>query len=493
MKKILIQTIFLSFCLLSGVTYGQSGTLYLASAMGVDNIVRYDPTTGKHVIYSTVTGSENHFSLTDMNILIDVKVADNLKVRDFEIIDGLVFFCGESSGGSGFLGWFDINDLFYAGGTAQIDQTLSALGLLTLDNIEVYHDTTGAIRIAGYGVYSYYALNVTLYRAFEAVGTPVAGMQYRTMDLWCAGPFADIADLTVTDNFVVYLSRERNQLCVPNLGIGISLHPLPKYDMFGTLPYYYHSFQFTSISPLFSYGYVVPINDDPYHEVMPKIVHSTGDEVAVCTYRKDLDESGLIPPLPPCVSAYTPPINAYITLYEFDLTALVPSINNVVPMTSRAIAQLNNDIVISLDGLVYESQTHRYIILHRHETSVGVDEHAVTTANYLSGVPTFFESSYQTTFNTSSMWMPTNICVDGYLNYTVVGYDMVSMEYIFWRNSAATVAGNCDRMVQYPVVSLPLEDEKCYACNVKPTTWTPLLFYGLGNERAEYPCIKICD
>lgn len=34
MKKILIQTIFLSFCLLSGVTYGQSGTLYLASAMG---------------------------------------------------------------------------------------------------------------------------------------------------------------------------------------------------------------------------------------------------------------------------------------------------------------------------------------------------------------------------------------------------------------------------------------------------------------------------
>ena len=47
-----------------------------------------------------------------MNILIDVKVADNLMVRDFEIIDGLVFFCGESSGGSGFLGWFDINDLF---------------------------------------------------------------------------------------------------------------------------------------------------------------------------------------------------------------------------------------------------------------------------------------------------------------------------------------------------------------------------------------------
>ncbi len=301
-----------------------------------------------------------------MNILIDVKVSDNLKVRDFEIIDGLVFLCGESSGGSGFLGWFDINDLFYAGGTAQIDQTLSALGLLTLDNIEVYHDTTGAIRIAGYGVYSYYALNVTLYRAFEAVGTPVAGMQYRTMDLWCAGPFADIADLTVTDNFVVYLSRER-------------------------------------------------------------------------------------------------------------------------------IARLNNDIVISIDGLEYESQTHRYIILHRHETSAGVDEHAITTANYLSGVPTFFESSYQTTFNTSSMWMPTNICVDGYLNYTVVGYDMVSMEYIFWRNSAATVAGNCDRMVQYPVVPLPLEDEKCYACNVKPTTWTPLLFYGLGNERAEYPCIKICD
>ncbi len=502
MKNILKQTLFFSLCLLGGVTYGQSGTLYLASAIGVDNIIRYEPMSGKHVIYSTVAGNENHFLLTDMALLLDVKVADNLKVRDFEIIDGLVFFCGESSGGSGFLGWFDINDLFYAGGMAQIDKTLSALGLLTLDNIEVYHDTTGAIRIAGYGVYSYYALNVRLYRAFEAVGTPATGMQYRTLDLRSAGMFGDVSDVVVTDNFVVYLSSDRKQACSPYVGIGITFQPFPKYDMFGIPPFYYHGFQLTAMvhkSDIYGHSiYVVPINNDPYNDnlndrVYPKMVHSVGDEIAVCTYRKDLDANSWTPPYPtdPCGYALTDMVS-YITNYVFDLSALVPSTNNYIQMTSRNMAQLYNGDLVSIDGFEYEPQTHRYIVLHRHESSMGVFEHAVTTFNL--GPPVYVESSYQTVFNTSSMWIPTSMCLDGYMYYTVMGHNVASSEYMFWRNSVGSPNGGCDRIVPCPVSTRPLEPEKHFENKALPTAWTPILFM-LTNVREEqvFPCVIICN
>lgn len=488
MKKIITQTIFMCFGLICCMSYGQTGTLYKAPIGGTGNIVRYDAATGNHIAYSMSALGDNVFSLTDMNILIGVKVWNGLKVTDFEIIDGMVFFCGDNGAGSGFLGWFGINDLFYNGGAAYIDQTLVTLGLLTLDNIEVYHDTTGAIRIAGYGLHRTISTNHHLYRALEAVGTPATGMQYRTMDLWGPGPYADIADVSVTDHFVVYLSREMCQTCISHTGIGITLHPFPKYDMFGTAPFYYHCFQLTYISPLY-YGSIVLINDDPSHEVMPKMVHSTGDKVAVCTYRRDLDDNNPIVPFPNIV---LPPINTYIALYEFDLTTLIPSTNNAVPMTSRAMAQLYHGNIISIDGFEYEPQTHRYIVLHRHESSAGVLEHAVTTANYLGGVPAFFESSYQTAFNTSSMWMPTSMCLDGYLNYTVMGHDN-SLGYIFWRNSAVAAAGNCDRVVQYLVSQLPLEDEKYYAWNVKPETWEPLVFVPLGTDLGVYPCEIICN
>ena len=227
---------FFCLCLLCGMTYGQTGTLYRVPFGGVDNIVRYEPVSGWYVAYSRVAGNENHFSLTGLNTLLDVKVADGLKVTDFEILDGLVFFCGENGSGSGFLGWFDINNLFYGGVPAYIDHTLSALGLLTLDNIEVFRNpSTGNIHVVGYGVHAPMTFYKD-YRAIEAVGLPTTGMQYRTLDLQSTWHYGDLSDIVVTDNFVVYLSSIRsNGLYLPvaaNIGVGIYLQPFPKYDMF---------------------------------------------------------------------------------------------------------------------------------------------------------------------------------------------------------------------------------------------------------------------
>ena len=502
MKRVLLQTVlFACFSLLCDMAYGQTGILYRVPMQGTDNIVRYEPTTGKHVTYLLVSGVENHFSLTDMNTLIDVRVAIGLNVKDFEIIDGMVFFCGENGGGSGFLGWFDIDSLFHLAGRAHIDQTLLTLGLQTLDNIEVFRNpSTGNVHIAGYGLHSDEGSNLRLYRAFEAIGTLASGMAYRTLDLWSSGVYGDVSDVDVTDNLVVYLSSSRNQACDDHVGIGIYLQPFPKYDMFGTPPFYYHFFQLSYMSPSYSYCCVVPINNDPYNDlynnVHPRMVHSTGDEVAVCTHRTDLnDVSPYFYPGPYGLCARMLAKAAYITHMRFDLSALVPSTNNYIQMASYVVAKLPDTLVYSIDGFEYDPQTHRYAILHRHVPLSGVAEHAVTTVNFISGgTPAYFESSYQTFHNTSSGWMPKSICLDGSLQYTVMGYDMVSSEYIMWHNSFVPYAGGCDNIVQYPTSEIPLVPAKYYENEVKSTSWMPLLFVEQESlPFGEAPCIQMCN
>ena len=126
----------LYWLLLGCVTYGQ-GTLWENNVDGYENIMRYDNVTGKKITCSHPSGSYDvHFALTDMYSVIDVFVATDLIVKDFEIVDRLVFFCGQTSDYSGFLGWFDIDSLFFLGGSAHIDRDLSALGLKSLDNIK---------------------------------------------------------------------------------------------------------------------------------------------------------------------------------------------------------------------------------------------------------------------------------------------------------------------------------------------------------------------
>ena len=125
MKSESKKMIFLSCLLFLFAMSGQGqGVLREAPIDGFENIMRYDFTSGNHIVYSHPgDGTDVHFAMTDMNFIIDVFVATGLTVKDFEIIDRLVFFCGSTSAGSGFLGWFDIDSLFYLGGSAHIDRT----------------------------------------------------------------------------------------------------------------------------------------------------------------------------------------------------------------------------------------------------------------------------------------------------------------------------------------------------------------------------------
>ena len=388
---------------------------------------------------------------------------------------------------------------FYYGGAAYIDQTLSTLGLLTLDNIAVYHDTTGAIRIAGYGVHSYVAINHTTYRAFEAVGTPATGMQYRTLDLWSTGVFGDISDVVVTDNFVVYLQPNRQLVCLPNEGVGITMQPFPKYDMFGNPPFYYHYFQLTYLSALYAYSYVLAINNDPYNyslnnvNTQPKMVHSFNDQIAVCTYRQDLDDNLWTPGY---CGSILPSIATYITHMKFDLSQLIPSTNNYIQMTSYALAKLPDTNVYSIDGFEFDPQTQRYLVLHRHRTAGVTDEHALTTFDFPwgGGYPTSVGTTYQTAYNTITQWMPTGMCMDGYVYYMVAGYDQGTYNHLFWRNSVGAVGGGCVRIEQYPVTSLPLVPEKYYENETKPTVWKPLQFdYMTVGDLQVFPCEIRCN
>ena len=160
-------------------------------------------------------------------------------------------------------------------------------------------------------------------------------------------------------------------------------------------------------------------------------------------------------------------------------------------MTSNTIAQLYNGDLYTLDGIEYEPQTGFYFILHRHESSAGVVEHAVTTFKMWS--PVSVESSYQTAYNTSSIWLPTSMCMDGYVYYTVMGHDSFTGENIFWRSSAGSFSEGCDRIVKCIAKDMPPVPDKYYYRNAIPTLWKVLIFDKLDvSSVIVYPCEKIC-
>ena len=493
----------LYWLLLGCVTYGQ-GTLWENNVDGYENIMRYDNVTGKKITCSHPSGSYDvHFALTDMYSVIDVFVATDLIVKDFEIVDRLVFFCGQTSDYSGFLGWFDIDSLFFLGGSAHIDRNLSTLGLKSLDNIEISYAVRGNIHIAGYGD----DLGVPArYLAFEAVGNTVSDMQYRTLDL---NQGYDIVDMTLTDNYVVYMEHIKSNECTVPFGFGIYLHPFPKYNMFDSPPYTYYYFEtidnhvesFTyNANP---YAYVIPDNDDPHYPVPPVMTHYGEDKIAVCSYRRDLNWNLILPPIPspplpppaldPCagILSYT---NTYLSFRTFDLSPLL--VSNPIQMTSASLAQLYSGRCISIDAFEYDNMSKHFVVLHRHESSLGNHEHAFTTIDFLTGAPpAFVNSYYQTGYNTITQWMPCDMRIIPNQGFTVSGYSQENHNCIFWQNHIIPVyLNNCERMVPYPMRGI-LTMESKDVCNINtPTAWLPLLYiWEESIDRIEEDCLILCD
>ena len=503
MKKILL---LLLVCVLGNVLAGQ-GSLVMNPMNGQDNMVRYDAYSGFHVSCSQQGSGDVHFALTDFNMLIDVWVATGLKVNDFEIIDRLVFFCGENSVGStGFLGWFDIDSLFYYGGNAHIDLSLSSLGLISLDNIELYHDQGGSIHVAGYGKAPFIPAPTPpascyppcLYLAFEAVGSLSAGMQYRVLELQEHACFSEVVDMAVTENYVVYLERIRSH-CYNHYGIGVMLQPFPKYYMFPTPPYPFFYFQTTDnhAAPAGSATFVVPYEDDPC-SVPPRITHTIEDEVAVCSYRRDFDFTTWSQDETQSCGGdlffASTPTNLAIRTYDFGPLLT----NNPVPMTNAFITPLTPGDGKSIDGFRYDNQKGYFVALHRHETSSGVLEHAVTSVNYTTGLlPAMAYSYYQTTFNTKDHWIPCSLCLTIPDEYTVGGFFKYSgnNEYIFWHDFIVNpVTGNCDAVIKSPMKSIPTMVAKEEINPNVPTSWNPLNFEDvIPTDRVDSQCSIICN
>ncbi len=494
--------LLLSIFLYSGLAYGQSGSeLYINSnVQGEMNMVRYSQSSNAFINASKAyTSTGFHFTLTDLNNMVDTYFRKNFEVRDIEILNDTIFFCGQDPTlVSGFIGWFSITDLFYGTGDIHIDNTLSAQGLLSLDNIEVYTDQGGGIHIAGYGVHSVstdpyspfpYTFVYTLYRAFEAVGNPATGMQYRVADLYSGGLKSDIKDMVVTNNFVVYLQCGRNNVCAPFIGVGIDLEVFPKYNMFSATHFSLGHFQ-TITNHTVSYPnagtystsctFVLPDNSDP-HSSEAKMVHIGDDKVAVCSYRVDLDYSAWIP-IPDCDPFFDNPTycvqddqltrtQRYLTNRIYDISPILT--NNPMVMVSSALVPLPGE-VYEIDDFVYNNQKQSYVVVHRHERIPGIQETAFTTMDYTSGIPPYVTSDYEVHVNTSIGWTPTSVCLFGNDEYLVSGNIQSSYEQLFWKSGINYSVGNCDVRQSYPTTQIPTTEEKNNIWPIDASGWVTL-------------------
>ena len=128
--------------LLSGLSWLASaqgpGVLTSIPSNGNHNMVRFDAVTGEFIFASPQSGNVIHFIKTDMINFAEVKVEVPATIKDFEIIDRFIFFCGEKFPYGGFLGWVNIDSMFLFPTRAQIDLYLVDGGIGSLDNIEVY-------------------------------------------------------------------------------------------------------------------------------------------------------------------------------------------------------------------------------------------------------------------------------------------------------------------------------------------------------------------
>lgn len=480
MKKIYL----IALCLFSCVAMAQGpGRLMKTQNVGNNNIIRHDPTTGRHITYSEAPSGVSHFSVTDYLTEKDFTFAYGLDVKDFEIIDDYVFFCGKTSSNSGFLGWFSISDLYVSGLQANFDPNLIVGDMATLENIEVFRDGSGYYHVAGYGKDAGIS-GANVYRAFEAEGRPTSTMDYRTLRIDCEMFGDKVVDMAVTDNFVVYLGQCMNSYSTE--GYGLTLHAFPKFDMFGTPPYLTQFYQTVSYTYLAGDGRVNCY--DPIHSSRAKIVHSKKDEVAVCSYREDLAWTLL----PSNLVNYTI-TGVSLVNRTFDLSPLL--VGSDIAMLSAARADLRATFVGDIVGFIYDPTTEHYAVLHSYQIPGLATDYYVTTMNYAGGVPpASVESESQYIYDNRSVWQPLSLCLDPLGKYSVMGNSYGTMDYrYFWRNDIVRTPGVCTTLTPFTVTTMPVDVAKTRLNSEVPTPWMPLNFLPLvPTAVTDSPVSSIC-
>lgn len=492
--------ILLTFICQGGAALCQgAGVLTSAPVPGVENTVRYDAVTGKYIACSNSGGATVHFLETDMSTFVDIEVLQDATIMDFEIIGRYVFFCGHDMG-SGFLGWFNIDTLFQMGetgnlgGPVHVDRTLINLNLVSLDNIEVYLLNDTIYNVAGYGPGS-----GGVYLAFEAVGNPLSGMQYRTLLLDYDNFRYQITDMAVTDKFVVYVCADRGGVISTDWGYGIMLYPFPKYDMFA-MPYYPGYFFQTVVVSIYNDSLYTESNE-PFTGSVPLMVHVDGDMVTVAAHRRDNDFLW-------CYTNSTLPVSFLDCQKKFVSTSLVFRTYDLSPLISTmpigmvsayAVSLYNNPALFtsssgtpSMIDMTYDPLSKSYRVLHNHETSAGVYEYAVTDFNMSTISAT---SEYQTAFTAPGVWWPYSMCVDNGSQYTVGGFNVSGLqEYIFWQRQVGGEEVPCSTIVPNPVDGLPTMPEKELNNHNPPIGWLPLVYEVIYPENIEAEeCIIMCN
>lgn len=499
-KSKLKKAILLCLCLYSGIACAQvSGTvLAYYGDNSLHNIIRNRPGYNEflNASRSSVTPGIN-IALTDLTSLINANLPDNYEIYDMEIIDDTVFFCGQylNGMGDGFLGWFVINDLFYSGGNIFIDRTLSSLGLKMLENIELFRDKRGMIHVVGYGLSDNPLGNH--HSAFEAMGFPVSGMQYRVADLYCAGNQSDITDVAVTDNYVVYLQTTRNQACPEHFGTGVDFQVFPKYDMFSGA--YSILGQFKTMTSHYhyegGYTYIRPDNSDP-HSGSAKMVYIEADMVAVCTHRADLDYSIATPPvihIPGQDCFYNVDLDKeYLAFRIYDLSPI--QMNHPIVMTTAAIAELPGE-GYTIDCLLYYQPMKTYIVQHRHNNAYALPETAFTKIDFSAGgvIPSYVYADYLTMINTTNDWLPENICCSNTGIFVASGFHFSDFSHHLWKGPINPIDGNCNNHQQYPLYEIPTQEGKDDIFLTNASSWTPLVFLSSTPDTWSTELLIKCD
>ena len=395
--------------------------------------------------------------------MIDVAFPNmKYEVKDMEILDDWVYFCGEYKlSGSGMVGWFRMQDLFYGAGSLFIDNTLLSQGLITLDDIEVFKDQGGGVHIVGYGKHKDYIgssvcdtthSQLFLYKAFEAVGSPLSGMVYRTADLYGGGLYSRIEDVVVTDNYIVFLGCDKNQCCPLYHGVGIDLEVLPKFNMLSAPHIDLGQFMTIEDETRFIPGctLVLRANSDP-DEYQAKMVSIGQDRVAVCSHRVDIDYSFV--PLSCQDCQIEPRSTCYLAHRIYDISPLFT--NNPIIMTSAVAATLpsSRGMVECVKGLRYDNC--HYYVLHKFEgsTGSGVVDCAVTKFDFSSGIPTMAESDFQNTAPWNN-WEPESICLSIGGVYTVSGKENSALHY-FRKTPFVSTSGGCLYQNRWVVKPIP--------------------------------------
>lgn len=299
MKKILL---FLAMCLIGQVAWSQSALLADLLPMGVGTSIVRHLEPGKSVAY--VSGiSQNYFLITDEVAGTSRRArVDDLMVRDFEIMNGRVFFCGQKlSTRRGMVGFFSLEDLFWGGANISVfDYFVTYQAeVINFHDLALYQDELRKPKLALVGTdasgrYCVVELRAALnnnWHYTSAVGTN----RHETMQ-----------HVVVTDNFVVTAGTynnnqngvsmrvyDRNNMLVLG-GLQDQVHYYPSNGNTPQILYPLTSFAFTALDEdrvalLSHYDSSIPLsptNADGYllmsYDISQMLLNPSSDQQYLC-------------------------------------------------------------------------------------------------------------------------------------------------------------------------------------------------------------------